>query len=105
MTVNVATLMPGSTREQQIVRIGQAYAALFEGRGSQEDADLVLVDLAQFVRYYDTASLTADPNVTIAAAHRRSVLQRILGYRGGEPPHFMDAVQTAPDLDTEENDH
>ena len=107
MTINVVQILPqerAGDRNAQLERVGSAYVALFTGNGSREDADLVLVDLAQFVRYYDTASLTADPVVTTASAHRRAVLQRILGMQGGEPNGFMAAVLTAPDLDeTEEN--
>ncbi len=106
MTVNIHSVLPPDqqTPEQQSARVASAYYALFTGNGTREDADLVLVDLAQFVRYYDTASLTVDPAVATATAHRRAVFQRIIGLSGGEPNGFMAAVATAPSLDTEEND-
>ncbi len=108
-TSNVLNSLPADKRDDpaaQAARIDSAYRALFSGNGSREDADLVLVDLAYFVRYYDTVSLTADPQTVVAAAHRKSVLQRILIGRGGEPQGFMEAVMTAPDpYTTEENEN
>jgi hypothetical protein len=107
MTVNIAQVLPADKvgdAELRSVRIGQAYAAVFRGVGTREDADLVLVDLAQLCGYYDTASVTADPQVVLAMAHRRAVLQLILAQSGGEPSGFMAAVLTAPNpYDTEEN--
>ncbi len=107
-TSNVLSSLPTETRdnpEAQAARITSAYRALFSGNGGQEDADLVLVDLAKFVRYYDTASLTADPQTVVAAAHRQAVLKLILVGRGGEPQGFMEAVLTAPDPYVEETDN
>jgi hypothetical protein len=48
-------------QDWQMKRVASAYGALFSGTGSKEDADIVLVDIAQFTRYYDRASDRASP--------------------------------------------
>jgi hypothetical protein len=79
-------------------------SALFSGNGTKDDADLVLVDLAQFSRYYDTANLTDAPAALAAATQRRAVMQRImdaLAFSGREPQGLLSAVLGAPPINEE----
>lgn len=108
-TGNLNTILDDEHRHDpaaQQARVTSAYAALFSGNGTKDDADLVLVDLAAFTRYYDTATLGVAPAEAAAATQRRAVFQRImdaLALGGREPNGLLIAVLTAP-LITEEND-
>jgi hypothetical protein len=108
MTINILQALPTELRDNpraQSQRIASAYGAVFSGNGTVDDADLVLVDLAQFTRYYDTASLSTDPHELAAAAQRRAVFQRImdaLAVAGKEPRGLLGAVMTAPEPDATE---
>lgn len=108
MTSNIAQVLAADQKDDPIaqsVRIGGAYAALFSGRGGRDDADLVLVDLAQFTRYYDTAMIGLSPEEALAGAQRRAVFQRImdaLALTGNEPSGLLTAVITAPEPDATE---
>jgi len=68
----------GDNPVMQEARIAEAYAAMFTGNGSLDDAGLVLIDLAQFCRYYDTAPLSATAEQVKALDQRRAVFQRVL---------------------------
>jgi hypothetical protein len=91
----------------QSERIAEAYAAVFTGAGSKVDADLVLVDLAAFTRYYDTALLREPAEVVKAIDARRAVFQRILEAMtraGMEPNGIHGALLRTPPIDViEEN--
>lgn len=83
-------------------RVVGAYSALFTGIGSSEDAELVLVDLAQFARYYDTASLDMPAEQVKALDQRRAVFQRIaeaLTKSGKSLGDLHGAVLRSPPLD------
>ena len=83
-------------------RVVQAYAAVFTGNATRDDADLVLVDLAQFSRYYDTTHIGASPDEAKALDQRRSILTRILtamAKAGNEPQGLLTAFLMAPDID------
>lgn len=67
----------GARADAYQLRIAQAYAAVFSGNGSVDDAGLVLIDLAQFTRYYDTVKLNASAAEAHGLNHRRAVFQRI----------------------------
>jgi hypothetical protein len=71
------------------LRLMQAYEALFGGRGSPEDAGLVLVDLAKFTGYYNTSSPDVSGDALRYYEGQRSVMGRIL------------ALKTAPDIELE----
>ena len=109
---NLNTVLPPDQRTDaaaQQERVVSAYGALFSGNGTKEDADLVLVDLALFSRYYDTATVTSDPAELAAAAQRRAVMQRImdgLTISGREPIGLHSAVLGSPPITekTEENE-
>lgn len=91
-------------RDVAITRIGDAYRAVFSANATQMDVDLVLVDLAQFTRYYDTADIGADPNAVIGAAHRRAVLDHIfdaIEMRGGNVRGLRVATMRAPNFNEE----
>lgn len=82
-------------------RIAQAYGALFSGTGGTDDACLVLIDLAQFARYYDTASLTMPVEQIAALAQRRAMFQRIMDAMtsaGAEPVGLHTAVIRTPEV-------
>ncbi len=86
-------------------RIASAYHAFAEGRASRDDADLVLIDLAQFTRYLDTATLDMPTEVVTAIAHRRAVFGRIVEAviaAGGNIDGLHRAVLMTPSLDVEE---
>lgn len=107
MTVNLNSVLPAEKRDDitaQQERVASAYGALFSGNGTKDDADLVLVDLAQFSRYYDTANLTDAPAALAAATQRRAVMQRImdaLAFSGREPQGLLSAVLGAPPINEE----
>ncbi len=86
-------------------RIVSAYAAVFTANATKDDVDLVLVDLAQCARYYDTASLNASPETAVALNHRRAPITRILdalATAGVEPSGLRTAVLLTPSFDPEE---
>lgn len=85
-------------------RIASAYAAVFTGNATRDDADLVLVDLAQFSRYYDTTLIGSPPIEAKALDQRRAILTRILtamAKAGEEPRGMLTAVLVAPDIDAD----
>jgi hypothetical protein len=86
-------------------RIASAYGALFSGNGGKDDASLVLIDLAQFARYYDTASFNMPVEQIAAFNHRRAVFQRIMDamtLTGNEPNGLHSAVLRSPEPDSAE---
>lgn len=88
------------------LRIAEAYAATFSGNGGIEDAEIVLVDMAQFTRYYDTAMMTTPADQVKAHDARRAVFQRVMEgmvAAGREPVGLLSAVLRAPAIDNEEN--
>lgn len=90
---------------QMQYRIASAYHAFVEGRASREDADLVLVDLAQFSRYLDTTQLGAPSEVLREINGRRAVFARIVEAvigAGGNLDGLHRAVLATPAL-TEES--
>ncbi len=106
--ITVAEVLPEGQRtpEQFDARIASAYGALFSGQGSREDADLVLVDMARFSRYYDTASLDMTSAQAVAFAHRRAVFSRVLEaltFAGQEPRGLIKAVLLTNEQRPEEN--
>jgi hypothetical protein len=110
-TGNLNTVLPTDKQgdvEAQQSRIASAYGALFSGNGTKDDADIVLVDLALFSRYYDTATMTDTPAALAAATQRRAVMQRIMdamAISGREPQGLLSAVLGSPPITekTEEN--
>lgn len=92
-------------RARMQMRVSDAYAAMFEGRGSKDDADLVLVDLAVFTRYLDTTPLNTPADIVKALDQRRAVFARIVEAvigAGGNMDGLHRAVLATPAL-TEEN--
>jgi len=101
----VLDILPAERRDDpqaQSARVASAYAALFSGNGSKDDADLVLIDLAQFTRYQDTASLDASADVVKALDQRRAVMLRIVDaivISGGNVNDLHRAVLASPPPD------
>lgn len=62
-----------------IKRLTDAYQKLFAGNGSQEDADLVLTDLAKFTGFFQVSPANATPDELRHAEGQRSVYARIHG--------------------------
>lgn len=60
------------------VRVRQAYQALFEGRGSKEDADIVFVDLGKYSGYLNTTAPTVSDAELRYYEGQRSVFGRIM---------------------------
>lgn len=86
-------------------RIVSAYGAVFAGRGSTDDAALVLIDLARYTRYLDTTSLDTPSEIVKALDQRRSVFTRIVEaviQAGGDFDGLHRAVLQTPQLDVEE---
>ena len=86
-------------------RIAEAYAQVFSGSGTKLDGEIVLVDLALYTRYYDTAMANASAEDVKAFDARRAVFQRVLEamtLAGQEPQGLHRAVLTAPPIDTRE---
>lgn len=102
---NILDVLAADIRDDpqaQSLRIAQAYAALFTGSGDKTDAELVLVDMAQFTRYYDTALLALPAEQVKALDQRRAVFQRILEamtLAGEEPLGLIGAVLRSPPVD------
>lgn len=81
--MSFSTISDQFTIEQLIAgqgdkRLVEAYRAVFDGRGTRLDADLVLVDLLQFSRYYTTADINLPADVVKALDQRRAVGERIM---------------------------
>lgn len=92
-------------RVKALARVFGAYTAVFSGRGGVDDAELVLVDLAQFTRYLDTAALDTPAEVVKALDQRRAVFGRIieaLVSGGGNVDGLHRAVLVSPPLGAEE---
>lgn len=90
---------------QMQARVAGAYHAFAEGRASRDDADLVLVDLAQFSRYLDTTQLGVSNEVLREINGRRAVFARIVEAvigAGGNLDGLHRAVLATPVL-TEES--
>lgn len=76
------------------LRIAEAYAAVFSGRGSTEDAELVLVDLAKFTGYYNTTSPEVPGDALRYYEGQRAVMGRILALKA--PPDIeLEALRKA----------
>jgi hypothetical protein len=61
-----------------------AYGRVFEGTGSEADANVVLKDLAKFCGYFDTPMMTSpetrtvDPYASMYAMGKKAVIERII---------------------------
>jgi hypothetical protein len=79
MTVTIADLVstaPRSAAAQR--RLLEAYRALFEGTGGKEDAEVVMVDLAQFSGYFQFAGPSATHGERAYNDGARSVFGHIM---------------------------
>ena len=86
-------------------RVVSAYGAVFSGRGTHDDGDLVLVDLAQFTRYLDTARIGASPEEVLMLNGLRMAFARIVEaivQSGGDVDGLHRAVLVSPSLNDEE---
>lgn len=115
--ITLATLFPpeqdnfggvGWTEEQKSQmqqRVAQAYRAVAEGRGSREDADLMIVDLFKYARYLDTTPLGTSADVVMAIEGRRSVAVRFaeaVVLAGGNFDGLHHALLATPSTNAEE---
>jgi hypothetical protein len=105
---NIIDALPPEQQKDPVAqsrRIAQAYAALFSGNGGKLDAELVLVDLAIYTRYYDTAMITMPAEQVARLDAKRSVFQRVLEaltLAAEEPRGLHAAVLAAPPIDNVE---
>lgn len=60
--------------------LGRAYRDLFAANGTKQDADMVLVDLANFSGYYRIAPIGSDGIALARHEGRREVMGRILSH-------------------------
>ena len=83
-------------------RVAQAYILLFEGRGSREDADIVLADLAIQSGYFDTVDPEASDRALRQREGKRELMQRVMEAVNrpfDELRQLHAAVQKTPVLD------
>jgi len=80
MTDTIASLFEHGHRRTATAqsRLVEAYAAVFSGRGGQQDAEIVCTDLARWSGYFHVSEPGADPLVLTHMEGRRSVFARIL---------------------------
>ena len=72
-------LKPGERRgPEREARLSSAWQAIASGKGSKEDADLVLADLAETSEFYYVADPEATPTQLMRREGRREVMARIL---------------------------
>lgn len=86
--------------------LSRAYADVFGGNPTQEQRDIVLVDMAHVVRYYDTTLITVPADEVKAIEQSRHTFRRILealAYAGREPAGLHTAVLRSRHLYAEEN--
>ena len=83
MTTTLTDLFPEGQRRGLVAeeRLRQAYIALFKGNGTQEDADLVLVDLMTVSGYLFTAEAPPGAETASDAALRELNGSRRVGAR------------------------
>lgn len=83
-------------------RLAEAYAAVFTGRGSPDDAQLVLVDMAQHSRYLATAPLEMPADQVKALDYGRRTMERVmdaLAKAGVQLDDLYSAVLRSPPLE------
>lgn len=70
---------PGARRRTKAqLRLAQAYAAVFGGNGTDEDAELVLADLANVSGFYAVEDANVSSTARAFADGRRDLMNRIL---------------------------
>ena len=70
---------PGARRRAKAqLRLAQAYQAVFGGNGTQEDAELVLADLANVSGFYAVEDADVSATARAFADGRRDLMNRIL---------------------------
>lgn len=92
-------------KAQMQQRVAEAYRAVAEGRGSRDDADLMIVDLFKYARYLDTTPLGTSADVVMAIEGRRSVAVRFaeaVVLAGGNFDGLHHALLATPSTDAEE---
>ena len=77
---SLATLfLPGARRRAKAqLRLAQAYQAVFGGNSTQEDADLVMADLANVSGFYAVEDANVSATARAFADGRRDLMNRIL---------------------------
>lgn len=74
------TIHKAGTRRKVVrdIRLEQAWVALLGGKGSKEDADLAMADLADYTGYYAVAPEGTSTEMMHRFEGRRDVMARIL---------------------------
>lgn len=86
-------------------RIREAYVAVFEGRGSREDADIVYVDLAKHSGYLNTTPPELPAMELKYAEGQRSVFGRIIGFINPAPAGIRALVQAVQEEQLHDRDY
>ncbi|MDJ0894808.1 MAG: hypothetical protein QNJ92_06670 [Alphaproteobacteria bacterium] len=67
------------TRPHRVLRLRQAYVAVFSGQGKKEDAEIVLTDLADFCGWFKTGQGLSDADLREMDG-RRQAYERIFTF-------------------------
>lgn len=95
MTASLAAMFKSVTKPTAKAKLVAAYQNLFTGKGSREDAEIVLVDLAHATGYFNTPG-TLDHAELAADVGRREVMGRIISHAKLPPPiveELLEAVR------------
>ena len=65
-------------------KLTEAYIATFSGHPTREDAEMVLVDMAVFSRYYEHMLPDVSTEALRHAEGRRAIMRRIVGFIADE---------------------
>lgn len=80
--ISLSRLLPlgWRRRSRAKLRLADAYRSVFSGRGSKEDAEIVLADLAQFSGFYTVTTPNTPADAVRFAEGQRSVMARVLRF-------------------------
>lgn len=77
MKTLIDLIRDGKSRDEAVIRLGEAWRAVIEGRGSREDGELILTDLANESGYFVAPADVSDQTLREHNG-RRAVFARIL---------------------------
>jgi hypothetical protein len=93
MTASIAAIFKSVRKPVAQAKLVAAYQNLFTGKGSREDADIVLVDLAVATGYFNTPD-SLDHAELAADAGRRQIMGRIISH-AKLPPEITEQLLEA----------
>jgi hypothetical protein len=83
----------GSARGQE--KLGSAYRNIFSGKGTADDAQMVLADLANHSGFYRVSGPDVDPNARAFADGMRAAYGRIFRYLSLTDQELQDLQEAA----------